>query len=412
MIFEPETVKGFRDYLPPESAKRNKIKEIVRKYYKLYGFLPVETPMIELDELMRSNTLEEEDEAVSERFRLKDKGRRNLGLRYEFTFQLGRIFKKNPNIKLPFRKYQIGENFRDEPIRTGRTRQFTMCDADIIGDSSPTADAECISLVTDILKELKIKNFEIQVNNRKILDEIIRSVRIKETKKVMKELDKIEKIGEDNVKINLKKYADSGQIITLFRLLGKDLNFFKENLFAGSEELDELIKLCKLYGVKIKFNPFMIRGFNYYTGSIFEFMVGKTAIAAGGRYDNLVGRYIERKIPAVGISFSLESLMSLCEKELSELKTDYIPQTLILSLSQDKEAIKLAKTFRKSNISCISMFGKPGKSLEFANSQKIPYVIFIGSEEMEKKKFKLKEMSTGKEKLMNEKQLVTKLSKK
>ena len=412
MIFEPETVKGFRDYLPPESAKRNKIKEIVRKYYKLYGFLPVETPMIELDELMRSNTLEEEDEAVSERFRLKDKGRRNLGLRYEFTFQLGRIFKKNPNIKLPFRKYQIGENFRDEPIRTGRTRQFTMCDADIIGDSSPTADAECISLVTDILKELKIKNFEIQVNNRKILDEIIRSVRIKETKKVMKELDKIEKIGEDNVKINLKKYADSGQIITLFRLLGKDLNFFKENLFAGSEELDELIKLCKLYGVKIKFNPFMIRGFNYYTGSIFEFMVGKTAIAAGGRYDNLVGRYIERKIPAVGISFSLESLMSLCEKELSELKTDYIPQTLILSLSLDKEAIKRAKTGRKSNSAGIARFGKPGKSLEFANSQKIPYVIFIGSEEMEKKKFKLKEMSTGKEKLMNEKQLVTKLSKK
>src|SRR3989344_8951980 len=117
MIFEPSKVKGFEDYLPKEALKRKAIKEIAEKYYKLYGFLPVETPIIEYEEMMKQDSINpaEEDEAVSDRFKLKDKGARNLGLRYEFTFQLSRIFKENPNIKLPFKRYQIGEVFRDEP---------------------------------------------------------------------------------------------------------------------------------------------------------------------------------------------------------------------------------------------------------------------------------------------------------
>jgi len=111
MIFEPEKVKGFQDFLPPKSLKREAIRKVIEKYFKLYGFLPVETPTIEYDELMRSNTLQQEDESISDRFRLRDKGGRNLGLRYEFTFQLARLFKQNPNIKLPFKRYQIGKVF-------------------------------------------------------------------------------------------------------------------------------------------------------------------------------------------------------------------------------------------------------------------------------------------------------------
>ena len=138
MKIEIDTVKGFQDYLPPKSLKREEVKKVIEKYFKLYGFLPVETPIVEYDELMKSENLasEGEDEAVSDRFRLKDKGGRNLGLRYEFTFQLARIFKRNPNIKLPFKRYQIGPVFRDEPVSSTRFRQFTQCDADIIGNSS------------------------------------------------------------------------------------------------------------------------------------------------------------------------------------------------------------------------------------------------------------------------------------
>lgn len=409
MIFEPESVKGFKDYLPPKSLVREKIADVSKKYFKLYGFLPTETPVIEFDELMRSDELDGEDEAISDRFRLKDRGGRNLGLRYEFTFQLSRLFKQNPNIKLPLKRYQIGSNFRDEPIRTGRTRQFTQCDIDIIGSSEIDSDVECLAVISDIIKELKIKGIEIQVNNRKLVDEIIESVKIRDKKQVMRELDKIEKIGEDNVKVNLKRYANSNQILTLFKMLEKPLAFFKENAFSGADELEMLIKKCRAYGIKVKPNLGMMRGFAYYTGNTFEVMKGKTAIAAGGRYDDLVGKYINRKIPAVGISFSLESFIGLCP-ELSEMKTEGI-KAILISLNQDKETIRLSQMLRKENISCSTSFAKPGKALEYANAYKIPFAVFIGEEEVKKKKYKLKNLESGDEKLLGEKSLVSRLRK-
>jgi len=402
------TVKGFQDFLPPESIKRDAVKRIVEKWYRLYGFIPIETPIIEYDELIKGDNIESEDEAISERFKLRDRGGRNLGLRYEFTFQLARIFAETPNIKLPFKRYQIGPVFRDEPTGPERFRQFTQCDIDIVGDASIGADAECLAVFSDILKELKIKP-EIQVNNRKLLNAIIESVQIQAKQQVMRELDKIDKIGEDDVKSNLRKYADTNQIVTLFKLLEKDLKFFKNNAFDGSGELQNLMDECKSYGVKLKFSPFMIRGFEYYTGNIFEIkMVGKKeTIAAGGRYDRTVGKYTGKEMPAVGISFGLARLTSLAETKLEN-----IPKALLISINQDQKTIKLANGLRKQNISCSILSGKPGKALEYANSLQIPYAVFIGSEEIENKKFKLKDMKSGDEKLLSDKQLIKALSKK
>ncbi len=414
MIIEIDTVKGFQDYLPEESVRRRKIKQIVEKHAMLYGFLPVETPIIEYDELMKPSTLpiEGEDEAVSDRFKLKDRGGRNLGLRYEFTFQLARIMKQNPNLKLPFKKYQLGEVFRDEPLRQGRTRQFTQCDFDIIGNSSISAEAELLSLFSDILKELNIKNFDIKVGNRKLLNSIIESVEISDKKRVMKELDKIDKLGEDIVKANLKKYASANQIITLFKLLEKPLSFFQENKFDGIDDIIELEKKCRMYGVKITPNLFMIRGFNYYTGNIFEiFAKEKYAIAAGGRYDDLAGKYINKQIPAVGVSFSIEALTALCKEELEKIQLEPIAKAILISINQDKHAIALSKKLRASNISCIVSSDKIGKALEYANSYSIPYALFVGEEEIKKKKFKLKDMKSGNEKLISEKQVINLLKK-
>ncbi len=408
MIYQPETVKGFEDYLPPASQKREKIKEIAKKYFQLYGFLPVETPSIEFDELMRTETIDEEDEAVRDRFRLRDRANRNLGLRYEFTFQLARLLKQNPNLKLPFKKYQIGTVFRDEPIRVGRTREFTQCDIDIIGDPTVNADVECLAVVSDILKELKVENVEIQINNRKLIDEIIKSVQITEKQAVLREIDKINKIGEDQVKMNLKKYADSNQILSLFKLMSKEVSFFKDNMFDGSQELVDLIQKCKEYGIKLTFNPNLMRGFNYYTGNVFEVSVGKTALFGGGRYDRLVGRFLNKEIPAVGISFSIEAVMGLCEKEINQLDLDKT-KAILISIDQDKEAIKLAQNLRKNNISCIINFDKVGKALEYANSYQIPFAIFIGKDEITKKKYKIKNMQSGEESFLAEKSLIAKL---
>ena len=404
MRIEVGTVKGFQDFLPPESLKRQAVKDTIEKWFKLYGFLPVETPIVEYDELMRSDSLEE-DGAVSERFRLRDRGGRNLGLRYEFTFQLARIFKQYPNIKLPFKRYQIGPVFRDEPISARRFRQFVQCDADIVGDNSVEADVETLALLMDILRELKIKA-EIEVNNRKLLTAIIESVQIRPPDKIMRELDKVGKIGEDEIKSRLKKYTTPKQIVTLFKLLEKDLKFFKENEFDGSEEISQLIKKCKQYGIKLKFNPNMIRGMDYYTGNIFEIKSPdfKETIAAGGRYDKLIGKYSGRDIPAVGVSFGLARITELADVKIERTKA------LIISIDEDSEAIKLSKTLRSNNISS-SISNKTSKALEYANSLHIPYVIFIGEAEVSKNKFKLKEMASGNEKFLSEKQIINKLKK-
>jgi histidyl-tRNA synthetase len=235
---------------------------------------------------------------------------------------------------------------------------------------------------------------------------------MKNVKQVMRELDKLEKIGEDEVKVNLRKYASANQIVTLFKLLEKDLKFYKENAFDGADELDELIKECKSYGVKVKFRPTMVRGFAYYTGNIFELKIpGKNTIVAGGRYDKTVGKYLNNDIPAVGASFSIEALTGICAEEISQLKTDIYPKALIISLEQDNESVKLAKKLRKNEISCFVSFAKIGKALDYANSQKIPFVIFLGDEEVSKNKFKLKDMISGGEKLLSEKQLINKLKK-
>ena len=406
MIYEPETVKGFQDFLPPESQKRAAVRALIEKTFQNYGFMPIETSSVEYEELMKPNSLEEEDSAVSDRFRLKDRGGRNLGLRYEFTFQLSRILNQNPNLKMPFKRYQIGSVFRDEPTGPNRFREFTQCDIDIVGDSSIEADAEIISAVTDILGQLKI-NFEIQVNNRKLLNAILDSVQIENKIAVTREIDKKDKIGEDEIKANLRKYADANQIISLFKILEKDISFFKENLFDGADDVIKLQELGRNYGFKIKFNPWLARGLSYYTGNVWEVKTEgmKETLAAGGRYDKSVGRFLNKEIPAVGITFGLDRIAKKAEIKIPSVKA------VIISINQDKETIKLAQKMRKENISCITNFDKIGKALEYADSYQIPYAIFIGKDELKQKKLKIRDMKSGEETLLIEKSIISKLKK-
>lgn len=409
MNIEVDTVKGFRDILPEEARKRKAVRQVIEQTFELFGFLPIETPVIEYDELMRPSILpgEQEDEAVSDRFRLKDRGGRNLGLRYEFTFQLARLLKLNPTLKLPFKRYQIGEVFRDEPIGEGRYRQFTQCDIDILGDSSVNADVECLAVAQTIIKKLGISAV-ITINNRKLIQAIIESCELNNEKQVMRELDKLTKVGEDSVKASLRKYGDANQIVTLFKLLSKDLAFFVQQKFQGAEELQQVIDRAKMCGVKVLFNPLMIRGLGYYTGSIFEITVpGKNTLIAGGRYDKTVGKYLQRDIPAVGISFGLDRLTS--EAQLS-LQANTIVQ--LISIQQDKATSKLASTLREAGIACNISFDKPGKAMEYANAYHIPFAIFIGENEIQKKKFTLRDLATGVEKELSESRLVSYLQKK
>ena len=375
-----ESVKGFRDI--EDASKRNQIRNLIENTFQLYNFQAVETPIIEYEEFVKGNNTN--DEAVSDIFKLKDKGERNLALRYEFTFQLKRLAN---NKKLPYKRFQIGPVFRDEPVAGNRWRQFTQCDADVVG-STLKDEAEILNLISEILTKLKIK-FTINFNNRKLLNEILDELKIKEENKqqVIREIDKLDKLQEEEIKENLRKLNAE----TILSIIKKPESYFEK--YKSYEEIKELKKICNNYKIKINFQPFLARGLSYYNESTFEVKSDiKETIAAGGSY-------LVNGIQSTGISFGLDRL-ELISKIKEENK-----KVLIISLDQDKKSTELAKKIRSLNIPCGIMYGKPGKALEYANSYLIKYVLFLGDEEVKKKKFKIKNMASGKEKLVNEKSL-------
>ena len=382
-----ETVKGCKDFLGEDARKRELIKDILIRKFKLYGFEPAETPILEYEEFVRGEN--QNDEAVSDIFKLQDRGERKLALRYELTFQLKRIAQ---NKKLPYKRYQIGEVFRDEPTGSNRFRQFTQCDIDIIG-STIKDEAEILAMTSSLLKELGIKS-TINFNNRKLLNEILDKEGIKNKEQVIKEIDKLDKLTEKEVKDNLKKYK-AEKLVQIF----KKPEFFFEK-YDAYKEIKELKDYCKEYNVAVNFLPSLARGLSYYNGTVFEIKTQdvKETITAGGSY-------LVNGVQSTGISFGLNRLYSLAKINASEKRI------LIISIGQDEKSIKLSENLRENNIPCLIMYNKVSKALEFANSYALPYVIFLGADEAKKKKVKLRDMKSGKEEMVSEKDLINKLGK-
>src|SRR3989338_2768568 len=254
-----ESIKGFKDYTGEEAKKRAEIKKILVETFEKYGFEPAETPVIEAEEFVRGENAN--DEAVSDIYTLEDKGKRKLALRYEFTFQLKRLMQ---NKKLPYKRYQLGEVFRDEPVSSNRFRQFVQSDIDIIG-STIKDEAEILALTKEVLERLGIK-FVIYIGNRKLLNELLEQYEIdlKNREFVLREVDKLDKLSEKEVKENLKKYR-AEKILSV--LNGKESSF---KIYKSYEEIKELKKYCKYYNIDVKFLPSLARGLSYYNGNVFE----------------------------------------------------------------------------------------------------------------------------------------------
>ena len=367
-----DLVKGFVDYVGKDAEKRAIVQEVIKQVFEKYNFEYVETPIVEYEEFVRGENAN--DDAISDIFKLKDKGKRDLALRYEFTFQLKRIAK---NKKLPYKRFQIGPVFRDEPVTGNRLRQFTQCDVDVVG-SSVREEAELLAIAKEIFNALKIKSV-IYVNNRKLLNEIIGDLGIKKREEVIREIDKLDKLPEKDVKQNLERFGAE----KLISVLKKDAKFFEK--FNGYKELKELMDYCKLYGVGVKFAPFLARGLSYYNGNVFEIKSDiKETICGGGSYE-------VDGVQSTGISFGLDRLQ-LVTKMIVDIE-----RFLVVSLNQDKKAIAIAKQLRAKGKNASVFFGKPSKALEYANSYSIKKVVFVGEQEVKKKVFKVKDMVSGKE---------------
>jgi len=408
-----ENAKGTKDYEPREKMVRDKLLNTLVKIFERYGFNPLETPILERYDIL-SMKYAGGSEILKETYKLQDQGNRKLCLRYDLTVPFARFMGMNPNLKMPFKRYQIGPVFRDGPIKKGRFRQFYQADVDVVGTASVLADAEFIKLALDAFKELGI-DVSIKVNNRKVLNAMINKSGIPENlaESAILSLDKLEKIGRAGVLQEMQeKGIESGSKL-LEIATSVTLKTIQE-LLPDDEGMKEILEMFSaINNEKVFFVPTLARGLAYYTGPVFEVFSEDldVSLAGGGRYDDMIGAMIGRgEYPATGISFGVDTIVEIL-KEKSEAVS--VSKLLVIPIGIRKEADEVTQQLRDAGINTeTDLVGRGiSKNLDFANSYKIPYVLFIGKQEVEQGKFKLKDMKSGEEELLSVEEIIEKLSK-
>lgn len=418
---ELELAKGVRDFAPEEKILRDKIIEKIKQVFELYGYLPLETPVIERYDVMTAKDgAGQESDSVSEIFQLTDQGGRKLGLRFEFTFALARYVGMNKDLKLPFKRYQIGPVFRDGPIKAGRYKEFYQCDVDVVGNKELSADAEIITLLSTLFNKLDL-DVNIEVNSRKLLKEMMVYAKIPESKQnsTIVVIDKLKKIGNRGVIDELReKSVTEDSINNLMKLVEvngdneQKLEKLKKALGESEaiKELENLFSWLKTFNTEFVFLPSLARGLGYYTGPIFEVFLKDESIlscslAGGGRWDNMTGNYIgdpNAQYPATGVGIGLEPIIEVVKKK-EGMKAETTTKVFIIPIGTTKEAIALAQKLRAEEIPTdLDLSSKSiTKNLEYASKYNIPFTIIIGKKELEAKKYNLRDMSSGKEALLS-----------
>ncbi len=420
-----QLARGVRDFGPAEKIAKNKIIKKLQSSFESFGYNPIDTPMLERYELFASKFgIGELSEAMKETFRLKDQGERELVLRTELTLPFARFIGMNPEIKKPFRRYQMGTVFRDGPIKLGRYREFWQCDVDVVGLAGEEIDSELLLLAEDVFNNLELE-VEILLNNRLFLDGLLTKAGFEQEdfESIIVSVDKIEKIGREGV---LKELTTKGFSLDKVAVLLDWLSWEGQNqdLFNKFSELlgDNLglIKIQKTWELtgkssRIRFSPSLARGLAYYTGNVFEIFLSdqtviKSSLGGGGRYDNMIGGLIGSKeiVPAIGLSFGLETIFDAFQLKNKDSYRKTVVDILVAPFVVDylPKAREIAKQLRDFNYNVeISYLYKPKKFLEYANNYQIKKVILLGEDEIIKNLITIKDLETGEQKTASLKSL-------
>ena len=421
---EPRTLAGFMELLPNEQILFDQMKQTIENTYKRFGFLPIDTPIIELSEVLLAKAGGETEKQIY-RF---EKGDTDLSLRFDLTVPLAKYVAKNyGNLSFPFRRYQIGKVYRGERMQKGRFREFYQCDIDIIGDENLDIinDAELPSVIYTIFKELGFDNFTIRLNNRKILNGLFESIGQKESSvEILRVIDKIDKIGKEAVIEELQKLGVTqdaiDKIVSFIEIDGttdeklaklENLKIENDTFVKGLSELTEVVKYMRLFGIpdsNFKVDLTIARGLDYYTGTVYETFLNDYrelgSVCSGGRYENLAEYYTDKKLPGVGISIGLTRLFyKLNELNLINANKKSVSDVLIIPMVDNLEKpIMLATRLRSAGINTeIYLNNKKLKAkFKYADKLEIPKVIIIGEDELKENKVKIKDMQTGEEQLV------------
>lgn len=384
---KPQTLKGFRDFLPEEARKRQYLVDKLRQVFELYGYEPLETPTLEYEEILMGKYGEEGDRLI---YRFTDHGERKVAMRYDQTIPMARVVAQYQNeLVFPFKRYQIQPVWRAENPQAGRFREFLQCDADVVGTYSLLADAEIITLVADTLQALGFSKFTIAVNDRQVFGDI--------PQPAIAIIDKLKKIGKKGVQEEL---------------LTRGFAVSSLDTVASAKPTDMIKKVmagvAQMHGSSdfLVFEPTLARGLDYYTGLIFEVEVAGYAggsICGGGRYDNLIGLFAGRDIPAVGFAFGFDRTVEAMEN-LGLFPADITqPKSVLVAIFDQvlaQASVKITSKLRQKGVDAELYLGENtslDKQLKYADRKGIPYVVIIGEEEQKKKLVTVKNMKTRKQ---------------
>ncbi len=410
-------VRGTRDFLPEDEIPRQRIIDIIRETYEEFGFSPLETPALETAEVLLAKSESIRDEI----YLFKDKAGREIGLRFDHTVPLARVVAENPQLPLPFRRYAIGKVWRYDRPQSGRYREFTQADIDIVGSKDVLADFEVVWAGTTALKRIGVPPFEVLYNSRRLIDAWGEGVGLtgRSLVEFVRTVDKWFKIEEEGVREELKSKGLEGYLEG-FKELFVDVSELPEDtepLRRAKEELIRFTEYLEEAKIPARFDPRMVRGLDYYTGIVFETYVRERlnwgSIGSGGRYDELIRLLSGREVPATGYSIGVDRLFSLLKEEgiIESRKTVTKIYVAPVGDVSTRYLLEVVELLRSSKIpSEYDVMGrKLRKQLEYADSLGIPVVLVVGSKEEAEKTVRLKDMRSGEEKEVKLSELVEEL---
>lgn len=430
---KPSILPGFMELLPKEQILFNQMKDIIKENYEKFGFLPIDTPVIEKSEVLLAKSAGETEKQVY-RF---EKGSTDMSLRFDLTVPLARyVAQYYSQLEFPFKRYHIGKVYRGERNQKGRFREFYQCDIDIIGNNKLDIinDAEIPAVIYSTFKDLGFDEFTIRINNRKLLGGFFNSLKIEDITMVLRVIDKLEKIGPEKTKAELKLLeiedeniekiisfiginGRNSEIIDKLKVLDVENDLFNE----GLEELETVVDYIKIFGVpedNFKVDLTIARGLDYYTGTVYETFLDNHkdigSVCSGGRYDDLASFYTKQKLPGVGISIGLTRLFyQLRQANIIEPEELSLTKILIIPMDGFLEAgVKLSNALRSTDINTQVYVekAKMGKKFNYADKLDIPYAIVIGEEEVKEEVYSFRDMKTGVQEKLSLSEIVNKFS--
>ena len=407
-FIKPRVPRGMRDILPEQMIRRQYVISVVRDVFEEFGFEPLQTPALELSEVLTGKYGPDAEKLIYQAGHVG--GKEDISLRYDLSVPLCRVIAMYPQLPKPFKRYQIDPVWRAERPQKGRYRQFFQCDADTVGTESMLADAENVNLIYQVLTRLGFKQFEININDRKLITGIGQFAGVPDAQLggLYRSIDKLDKIGLSGVKEELMQNQIPEPVIEkllpLLQIEGDTatvLNALSEQLGdsevagEGIAELEELNDYLTTLGVPDAFyrvNVSMVRGLEYYTGPIYETVVEEPkigSITGGGRYDELIGSFSKQGYPATGTSFGIERIIDVMEEfdmfpsAVGKTVTEVLVTVFDAELAQ--ESLKVATLLRNSGIRT-EVYCRPARisaQMKYADSKGIPYAVILGSDEVE-----------------------------